>query len=131
MTNTRLTDPEILEERYPVILNEFSIRRNSGGNGRWTAGDGIVRSIRFLKEMEVSILSDHRRIPPFGVEGGEAGQIGKNWIKRANSQLVELEGCAHEHLKIDDTINIQTPTGGGFGKAPKLKSKETSGNDNA
>lgn len=116
MTNTRLTDPEILEHRYPVILDEFSIRRGSGGKGKWNAGDGIFRSIRFLEEMEFSILSDHRRVPPFGMNGGELGEIGKNWIKRANSSIEELGGCAQAQVGINDSINIQTPTGGGFGK---------------
>lgn len=115
MTNTRLTDPEILEHRYPVILDEFSIRRNSGGRGKWDAGDGVFRSIRFLKEMEFSILSDHRRVPPFGLNGGEPGEVGKNWIKRANSQVEELDGCAQAQVGVDDSINIKTPTGGGFG----------------
>lgn len=116
MTNTRLTDPEILEHRYPVILDEFSIRRGSGGKGQWTAGDGIFRSIRFLADMEFSILSDHRRVPPFGMNGGESGEIGKNWIKRANAKIEDLEGCAQAIVGINDSINIQTPTGGGFGK---------------
>ena len=116
MTNTRLTDPEILEHRYPVVLDEFSIRRGSGGKGEWAAGDGIFRSIRFLQEMEFSILSDHRRIPPFGTNGGEPGETGTNWIKRANSVVEELEGCAQAQVGINDSINIQTPTGGGFGK---------------
>ena len=116
MTNTRLTDPEILEHRYPVILDEFSIRRNSGGKGEWVAGDGVFRTIRFLEEMEFSILSDHRRVPPFGISGGESGEIGKNWIKRANSMVEELEGCAQAHVSVNDSVNIQTPTGGGFGR---------------
>lgn len=117
MTNTRLTDPEILEHRYPVMLDEFSIRRNSGGKGKWNAGDGIFRSIRFLTDMEFSILSDHRRVPPFGTNGGTAGEIGKNWIKRADSSIEELDGCAQALVKVNDSINIQTPTGGGFDKA--------------
>lgn len=116
MTNTRLTDPEILEHRYPVVLDEFSIRRGSGGKGQWNAGDGIKRRIRFLKDMEFSILSDHRRVPPFGSNGGEAGQIGKNWVERADSMVEELQGCAQAQVKVGDAINICTPTGGGFGK---------------
>ena len=83
---------------------------------RWNAGDGVFRSIRFLKEMEFSILSDHRRTPPFGINGGDSGEIGKNWIKRANSMVEELEGCAQAKVCVNDSINIQTPTGGGFGK---------------
>lgn len=117
MTNTRLTDPEIMEQRYPVLLNEFSIRRGSGGKGQWHAGDGILRSIRFLEPMECSILSDHRIIPPFGLKGGNEGEVGKNWIKRADSTIEDLGGCGQTVVKPGDTVNIQTPTGGGFGSS--------------
>ncbi len=125
MTNTRLTDPEILEQRYPVILEQFSVRRNSGGHGKWNAGDGIIRSIRFLEDMECSILSDHRRVPPFGVNGGEDGQVGRNWIVRSDNSIDELGGCAHTDVKAGDTIHIQTPTGGGFGKCEQANCTQT------
>jgi len=115
MTNTRLTDPEILEQRYPVVLDEFSIVRGSGGCGQWTAGDGIIRTIRFLDSMECSILSEHRKIPPFGVDGGDPGRLGRNWVVRDGGDIEELGGCAHTNVTLGDTINIQTPTGGGFG----------------
>ncbi len=82
MTNTRLTDPEILEFRYPVLLEDFHIRKGSGGKGKWSAGDGIRRTIRFLEKMEYTILSGHRRIRPFGLAGGEDGQIGENYVRR-------------------------------------------------
>ncbi len=82
MTNTRLTDPEILEFRYPVVLEDFHIRNGSGGRGRWNAGDGIRRTIRFLEKMEYTILSGHRRVRPFGLAGGEDGQVGENWVRR-------------------------------------------------
>ena len=82
MTNTRLTDPEILEFRYPVVLEDFHIRKGSGGKGKWNAGDGIRRTMRFLEKMEYTILSGHRRIRPFGMAGGEDGQIGENWVRR-------------------------------------------------
>ena len=82
MTNTRLTDPEVLEFRYPVVLEDFHIRKGSGGKGQWNAGDGIRRTIRFLEKMECTILSGHRRVRPFGLAGGEAGQIGENWARR-------------------------------------------------
>lgn len=124
MTNTRLTDPEILENRYPVMLDEFSIRRNSGGRGQWTAGDGTFRRIRFLKDMECSILSDHRRVPPFGTSGGDAGEIGRNWLERANSTIEELGGCAQTKVANGDTINIRTPTGGGFGSVSHKASED-------
>ena len=80
MTNTRLTDPEILEFRYPVVLEDFHIRKGSGGKGQWNAGDGIRRTMRFLEKMEYTILSGHRRIRPFGMAGGDDGQIGENWV---------------------------------------------------
>ena len=82
MTNTRLTDPEILEFRYPVLLEDFHIRKGSGGRGKWNAGDGIRRTIRFLEKMECTILSGHRRVPPFGLAGGGDGQVGENWVRR-------------------------------------------------
>ncbi len=116
MTNTRLTDPEIMEARYPVLLDEFSIRRGSGGRGKWNAGDGIYRRIRFLEAMQCSILSDHRKIPPYGLHGGQDGEIGKNWIERADGHEIPLGGCAHESVEPGDSINVVTPTGGGFGK---------------
>ena len=78
MTNTRLTDPEVLEFRYPVLLEDFHIRKGSGGRGKWNAGDGIRRTIRFLEKMDCTILSGHRRVRPFGLAGGEAGQVGEN-----------------------------------------------------
>ena len=115
MTNTRLTDPEILEQRYPVLLEQFSIMRGSGGHGQWTAGDGIIRQIKFLEDMECSILSDHRRVPPFGVNGGADGKIGHNWIVRNDHSIEELGGCAHTQVSIGDQIFIETPTGGGYG----------------
>ena len=115
MTNTRLTDPEILEARYPVTLQEFSIRRDSGGKGKWQAGDGVHRNIRAEAELQYSILSDHRRVAPYGLKGGEPGELGRNWIKRADSTIENLEGCSNGVLYKGDSINIDTPTGGGFG----------------
>ena len=82
MTNTRLTDPEILELRYPVLLEEFGIRRGSGGKGKWSAGDGTLRRIRFLERMDCAILSSFRKVRPYGLEGGEAGECGENWVRR-------------------------------------------------
>ncbi|MDZ7824205.1 MAG: hydantoinase B/oxoprolinase family protein [Ahrensia sp.] len=112
MTNTRLTDPEILEQRYPVVLDNFSVVRESGGRGKWTAGDGILRSIRFLEKMECSILSGHREVRPFGLEGGQEGRVGRNWIIRADKTIEELGGCAHAIVHLGDSINITSPTGG-------------------
>ena len=116
MTNTRMTDPEIMEQRYPVLLQEFSIRRNSGGKGKWNAGDGIYRNIRFEESMSCSILSEHRVIPPFGLHGGEPGQVGRNWVERKDHSIEELGGCGHADINAGDCINIISPTGGGFGK---------------
>src|SRR6202162_4498023 len=91
MTNTRLTDPEILEFRYPVLLEDFHIRTGSGGRGRWNAGDGVRRTIRFLERMECPILSGHRRVPPFGLAGGEPGQVGKNTVRRKDRRTEGLK----------------------------------------
>ncbi|MGH1417750.1 MAG: hydantoinase B/oxoprolinase family protein [Hyphomicrobiaceae bacterium] len=117
MTNTRLTDPEILESRYPVVLEEFSICRDSGGRGRWSAGDGTQRAIRFLEPMSCAILSGYRKSQPFGLKGGEPGKCGRNTVRRTNGQIETLEGCDQAELDVGDTIIIETPTGGGFGKA--------------
>ncbi len=116
MTNTRLTDPEVLELRYPVLLEDFHIRKGSGGRGRWKGGDGIRRTIRFLERMECTILSGHRRVPPFGLAGGEAGETGENWVRRADGRLEKLEGCDDTELEAGEAIIIQPPTPGGYGK---------------
>ncbi|HXF89393.1 MAG TPA: hydantoinase B/oxoprolinase family protein, partial [Xanthobacteraceae bacterium] len=116
MTNTRLTDPEVLEFRYPVLLEDFHIRKGSGGRGKWCAGDGVVRTIRFLERMECTILSGHRRVPPFGLAGGENGQVGENWVRRKDGRMERLQGCDATVLDADEAIIIQTPTAGGYGK---------------
>jgi 5-oxoprolinase (ATP-hydrolysing) len=115
MTNTRLTDPEILEFRYPVVLEDFHIRAGSGGRGRWNAGNGIKRTIRFLERMDCTILSGHRRVRPFGLAGGEPGQIGENWVRRADAHLERRAGCDATVLEPGEAIIIQTPTAGGYG----------------
>ncbi len=116
MTNTRMTDPEILELRYPVILERFEIMRGSGGRGRWTSGDGVRRSIRFLSAVRGAILSGGRRVRPFGVAGGAPGQLGRNVIKRADGRVEDIGGAAAFEMAVGDTIVIETPTGGGFGE---------------
>jgi 5-oxoprolinase (ATP-hydrolysing) len=116
MTNTRLTDPEILEFRYPVLLEDFHIRKGSRGRGRWSAGDGVIRTIRFLRKMEYSILSGHRRIPPFGMAGGEDGQIGENWVRRNDGRMERLKGADATVVDAGEAIVIQTPTAGGYGE---------------
>ena len=116
MTNTRLTDPEVLEFRYPVVLEDFHIRKNSGGGGRWHAGDGVRRTIRFLEKMDCTILSGHRRVRPFGLAGGEPGQVGENWARRKGGQMERLEGCDETVIDAGEAVIIQTPTAGGYGK---------------
>ncbi|HML12382.1 MAG TPA: hydantoinase B/oxoprolinase family protein [Xanthobacteraceae bacterium] len=115
MTNTRLTDPEVLEFRYPVLLEDFHIRPDSGGRGKWNAGNGIRRTIRFLEKMDCTILSGHRRVPPFGLAGGEPGQIGENWVRRMDARMERLQGCDETTIDAGEAIIIQTPTAGGYG----------------
>ncbi|MFL6798182.1 MAG: hydantoinase B/oxoprolinase family protein [Xanthobacteraceae bacterium] len=117
MTNTRLTDPEVLEFRFPVVLEDFHIRKGSGGRGRWHAGDGVIRTIRFLERMDCTILSGHRRVPPFGLEGGEPGQIGENWVRRKDGRMEPLQGADATVIDIGEAVIIQTPTAGGYGQA--------------
>ena len=121
MTNTRLTDPEVLEFRYPVVLEDFHIRKDSGGKGKWHAGDGIRRTIRFLEKMECTILSGHRRVPPFGLAGGEAGQVGENWARRKDGRMERLQGCDETVIDEGEAVVIQTPTAGGYWKADNNK----------
>jgi len=115
MTNTRLTDPEVLEFRYPVVLEDFHIRAGSGGRGKWNAGDGVTRAIRFLERMECTILSGHRRVRPFGLCGGEPGQIGENWVRRQDGRREKLGACDATTLEPGEAVIIQTPTAGGYG----------------
>jgi 5-oxoprolinase (ATP-hydrolysing) len=116
MTNTRLTDPEVLELRYPVVLDCFAIRRGSGGEGRWHGGDGVVRKLRFREPMKVAILANHRVVPPFGLEGGDAGQVGRTCILRTDGRVEVLSGCDQREVLVGDAIVVETPGGGGFGK---------------
>ncbi len=121
MTNTRLTDPEVLERRYPVRLKEFSIRRNSGGYGVHRGGDGIVRRIEFLAPLEVSILSQRRGpYPPFGMDGGEPGALGQNVLFQASGEIVHLPNQVQFSAQVGDVLTIETPGGGGWGSADKL-----------
>jgi 5-oxoprolinase (ATP-hydrolysing) len=115
MTNSRLTDPEVLESRFPVVLEDFHIRRGSGGKGIWHAGDGTTRRIRFREPMDLAILSGHRRIANFGVDGGASGELGHNYVRRKDGRIEELPGCAQTQLAAGESIEIVTPTGGGWG----------------
>ncbi|MFN9127493.1 MAG: hydantoinase B/oxoprolinase family protein [bacterium] len=116
MTNSRLTDPEVLEWRFPVRLDSFEIRHGSGGRGRWRGGDGAVRRMRFLQPMTAAILSGRRRVPPYGMAGGEPGQVGRNSVQRADGRIEELDGCDSTPMQPGDVFVIETPGGGGYGK---------------
>jgi 5-oxoprolinase (ATP-hydrolysing) len=115
MTNSRLTDPEILELRFPVLLEEFSIRQGSGGNGRFKGGDGTRRTIRFLEKMDCAILSSHRNRPPQGLDGGADGVAGKTVVRRADGSVELLKACDQTVLEAGDAVIVTTPTPGGFG----------------
>jgi 5-oxoprolinase (ATP-hydrolysing) len=115
MTNSRLTDPEILEWRYPVRLDSYEIRPESGGSGNWSGGNGSIRKIRFLEPMTASILSNNRIVPPFGAAGGEAGKCGENYVVRADGQQQELGFVASTAMQPGDVFVIETPGGGGYG----------------
>ena len=117
MTNSRMTDPEVLEFRYPVRVEEHSIRYGSGGQGKWNGGPGALRRIRFLETMTAGILSGHRRVPPYGMAGGGAGEVGRNWVERADGSVTELGGSDETVCRPGDVFAVQTPTGGGYGKA--------------
>jgi 5-oxoprolinase (ATP-hydrolysing) len=115
MTNSRLTDPEILEWRFPVLLDSFSIRQGSGGNGRWRGGNGATRRVRFLEPMTAAILSGHRVVPPYGMAGGEPGAVGRTYVERTDGSVVELGSCGEIEMRAGDVFVIETPGGGGFG----------------
>jgi 5-oxoprolinase (ATP-hydrolysing) len=115
MTNSRLTDPEVLEWRFPVLLDRFEIRRGSGGEGRWRGGDGVVRRLRFLEPMLAAILSNRRIVPPYGLAGGQPGQLGRNWVERRDGIVEDLPGVAIVAMAPDEIITIETPGGGGYG----------------
>ena len=119
MTNSRLTDPEVLEWRFPVLLESFGIRPNSGGKGHHCGGKGVIRRIRFLEPMTAGILSGRRRIPPFGLQGGEAGAVGCNYVERCNSSVEELDSTAVVEMNAGDAFVIETPGGGGYGIPPE------------
>jgi 5-oxoprolinase (ATP-hydrolysing) len=116
MTNSRLTDPEVLEWRFPVLLEEFAIRRGSGGAGRWRGGDGGTRRIQFREPMTASTLTGHRRVAPYGMAGGAPGELGRNRVHRVDGSVTELAGCDSAELAPGDVLEIQTPGGGGYGE---------------
>lgn len=116
MTNSRLTDPEILESRFPVLLEEFSIRAGSGGAGAHHGGNGGLRRIRFLEDMTAGILANRRSVPPFGLEGGAPGGLGRNWVERGDGRIEMLGATGSAQMAPGDVFVIETPGGGGFGK---------------
>ncbi|MFJ8230879.1 hydantoinase B/oxoprolinase family protein [Streptomyces sp. NPDC094448] len=118
MTNSRLTDPEILEWRYPVRVDSFSVRRGSGGRGRRHGGNGAVRRIRFLEPMTVALLTGHRRIAPYGMAGGGPGALGENSVERADGTVTPLSGTDTTEVAPDDVLVVKTPGGGGYGPEP-------------
>ena len=117
MTNSRLTDPEILEWRYPVRVDEHSIRHGSGGAGKWHGGNGATRRIRFLEPMTAAILAGHRRVPNFGMAGGEVGGLGKTWVERRDGGRTDLSYSDETEMNVDDVFVLETPGGGGYGVA--------------
>ena len=117
MTNSRLTDPEILEWRFPVLLESFAIRSGSAGDGLHRGGNGVVRRLRFLEPMTAAILSSSRTVPPFGVNGGESGAVGRSWVECADGRKIQLSACDQADMKPGDTFVIETPGGGGYGPA--------------
>jgi 5-oxoprolinase (ATP-hydrolysing) len=121
MTNSRITDPEVLEWRFPVRLEEFSIRRGSGGDGAFKGGDGSVRKIRFIEPMNAAIISSHREVRPSGIKGGEDGECGHNYILKKNGDILELSGRAELKMNSGDLFVIETPGGGGFGTMKTIK----------
>jgi 5-oxoprolinase (ATP-hydrolysing) len=116
MTNSRLTDPEVLELRFPVRLESYEIRHGSGGAGRYRGGDGGIRRLRFLEPMTAAILSNNRRYAPFGLHGGGPGQVGRNYVERADGRMEELGPQDSTELQAGDIFVVETPGGGGFGK---------------
>jgi 5-oxoprolinase (ATP-hydrolysing) len=118
MTNSRLTDPEVLEWRYPVLVESYRIRPGSGGPGRWRGGNGGVRRLRFAEPMTVSTLSGHRRIPAFGLAGGQPGALGRHWIEHPDGTVTAMPGCDSVRVEPGDVFVIETPGGGGYGTPP-------------
>jgi 5-oxoprolinase (ATP-hydrolysing) len=118
MTNSRLTDPEVLEWRYPVRLERYAVRPASGGAGRWPGGCGGRRELRFLEPMTVTTLASHRRVPPYGMAGGGPGGLGRHWIARADGSVTAMAGCDSVPVATGDVFILETPGGGGYGSPP-------------
>jgi 5-oxoprolinase (ATP-hydrolysing) len=115
MTNSRLTDPEVLEWRFPVLVEEFRIRRGSGGKGRHRGGDGVVRRLKFREAMTAAILSGHRKVAPYGLLGGAPGAVGRNWVERTDGTREEFGATHRVEMGPGDLFVVETPGGGGYG----------------
>ena len=116
MSSTRLTDVEVLETRFPVLLERFEIRRGSGGAGRFRGGDGVTRILKFLQPMEVNLLTGHREVPPIGIKGGQPGACGVNQLRKADGRIETLKSSDRRFVEAGDAIIMHTPGGGGFGR---------------
>jgi 5-oxoprolinase (ATP-hydrolysing) len=115
MTNSLLTDPEVLEWRLPVLLESYRIRPGSGGPGRWHGGSGGTRRLRFAEPMTVTTLTGHRRVPAFGMAGGQPGALGRHWIEHPDGTTTAMAGCDSVRVEPGDVFVIETPGGGGYG----------------
>jgi 5-oxoprolinase (ATP-hydrolysing) len=115
MTNSRMTDPEVIEFRFPVLIEEHSIREGSGGAGRYRGGDGALRRVRFLEPMTAAILAGHRLVPPYGMAGGGDGEVGRTWVERADGSQQELSYAEQTEMAAGDVFVVSTPSGGGYG----------------
>jgi 5-oxoprolinase (ATP-hydrolysing) len=115
MTNSRMTDPEVLEHRFPVLVEEHSIRAGSGGRGRFRGGDGALRRVRFLRDLTAAIVAGHRSVPPYGMAGGGSGELGRTWVERRDGRREELGYAQEVAMEAGDVFVISTPSGGGFG----------------
>ena len=124
MTNSRMTDPEVLEWRFPVRLEEFSVRTGTGGTGLHKGGDGVTRKLRFLEPMTVNLITGHRKNPTYALAGGQPGGLGNNWLERADGSLQQLAGIDQVEVINNDMVVVQTPGGGGYGK-PQTNKQNT------
>jgi 5-oxoprolinase (ATP-hydrolysing) len=115
MTNTRITDPEVMELRYPVRVHQFGLRKSSGGNGKFSGGEGIVRELEFLEPVELTVLAQHRTVEPYGMQGGENGKVGQQLVIRKNGETLSLSGTESLEIGSGDKFRIETPGGGGWG----------------
>jgi 5-oxoprolinase (ATP-hydrolysing) len=121
MTNTRITDPEIIEHRYPLRILETSIRSRTGGAGAWVGGDGLIRKYKFLAPVRLSMLTQHRETAPFGLNGGKPGKPGKQMIVRLSGQEEELAPAVSRSVDANEILVVETPGGGGFGAPDETK----------